>query len=146
MSDGSFHSGVWDATSKRPIVDGKFEHPITGALTPATGDRYCGPPDIDILITNIHESGGTESSPPPNHPFCGHLLSARPFPLEKVLWQVMKVVNEEGLEVHSLNAGSYGVTLVLAHEFKEGKGKGFREVADMMSNGLWEEDEEKEEG
>lgn len=58
----------------------------------------------------------------------------------------MKVVNEEGLEVHSLNAGSYGVTLVLAHEFKEGKGKGFREVADMMSNGLWEEDEEKEEG
>lgn len=50
----------------------------------------------------------------------------------------MKVVHEEGLGIHSLNATQYSVTLVLAHEFVGEEGKGFGQVADRMSNGLWE--------
>ncbi|CZR62689.1 uncharacterized protein PAC_12586 [Phialocephala subalpina] len=138
--DGSFHSGTWDATLKRPIVAQSTKiqlrenfvpqrkplplSPTSPTLTTIRGDQYFGPPDVDILITNIHESGGT-------------YRSARPFPLEKVLWQVMKVVREEGLEIHASTATTYGVTLVFAHEL-DGR-KGFSFVTDRISNGLWGE-------
>jgi hypothetical protein len=99
--NGSFHAGLWGDDHKRPIVGGKFEHPVTGLITTASTDSYSylGPPDVDIVIMNLHESGGV-------------YRAARPFPVERVLWHVTRVVKEMGLQLHSLNVSAYSVTIV----------------------------------
>jgi hypothetical protein len=129
--NGSFHTGAWDDDHKRPIIDGKFEHPVTGLVTTTSTDSYSylGPPSVDIVILNLHESGGV-------------YRAARPFPVEKVLWHVMRVVKEMGLQLHSLNASTYSATIVLASDLegKTHKGeKGFSAVSNRISNGLWDE-------
>ncbi|KUJ10540.1 uncharacterized protein LY89DRAFT_723718 [Mollisia scopiformis] len=132
-TDGSFHSGVWDYEAKRPVVDGKFEDPLTGELRDAKSEQYSGPPSVDIVIMNLYAS---EASGPDVY------RSARPFPVERILHHAMTVVKEEGLEIHCLNASLYSVTLVLACEIEERKDgrSGFSYVADRISNGLWAEE------
>jgi hypothetical protein len=129
--NGSFHAGLWDYDHKRPIVDGKFEHPVTGLVTTASKGSYSylGPPNVDIVVMNLHEKADC-------------YRAARPFPVERVLWHVMKVIKEMGLQFHSVNATPYSVTIVLASDL-EGKkyheDEGFLAVASRISNGLWNE-------
>jgi hypothetical protein len=72
--NGSFHASLWDDEHKRPIVGGKFEHSVTGLVTTVSTDSYSylGPPNVDIVIMNLHGSLGV-------------YRAARPFPVERVL-------------------------------------------------------------
>jgi hypothetical protein len=127
----SFHSGDWDYATKRPVVDGKFEDPVTGELRAQESSSYAGPPAVDIIIMNMHED------------YKGTYRSQRPFTVTAVLCHMMKIVKEEGLEIQSLNAMPYSVVLLLACEIPEREDgmKGFNWVADRISNGLYDEEE-----
>ncbi|KAL4878031.1 hypothetical protein BJY04DRAFT_221601 [Aspergillus karnatakaensis] len=125
------HTPPWDATGKRPIVDGKYNDPITGEIRTASGDEYAGPPSVDIIITNTHESSGE----------CMY-RTQRPFAMEKLLCWMMRVVGERGIELDSVVATEYAIRIVLEQELDP---DGFYEVADVMANGIWDE-EEKEKG
>lgn len=121
-----FHAGAWDYKANRPIVDGKIEDPITGQVRPITEDTeaYAGPPNVDLTITNIHENSS------------GVSRFQRPFPFERLLAHIMKIVDREGISLHALNATSYSITIVLAEDLEE-KG-GLSKIAFEMANGIWD--------
>ncbi|KAK5994622.1 hypothetical protein PT974_05103 [Cladobotryum mycophilum] len=119
-----FHSPGWDDDAKRPIVDGKYNDPATGELRSATGYIYAGPPAVDMVIMNLHESSNT------------HIFRAqRSFPVEKLLFQIMRVVHDRELEIDSINATAYAIRIVLAHELTSEE---FAEVYQEMANGMWQ--------
>ena len=62
--------------------------------------------------------------------------AARPFPMEKLLYQIMQIVNDRKLRLDSIQATSYTIRVVLAHELKVGE---LRDVANDMVNGIWKQ-------
>ncbi|KAF4987445.1 hypothetical protein FDECE_15435 [Fusarium decemcellulare] len=118
-----FHVPGWDEEAKRPIVDGKYNDPKTGELRTAAGYEYSGPPAVDIVVTSLHEDTTQ----------CVY-RAQRPFPVEKMLHQVMKVVHDRSLTIDSLIATTYHIRIVLAHEITPEE---FSQISDEMANGIW---------
>ncbi|KAL4895028.1 hypothetical protein BDV59DRAFT_200285 [Aspergillus ambiguus] len=119
------HAPAWDADTKRPIVDGKYNDPETGAVCEARGGEYSGPPAVDIVITNLHEDSA------------GNIYRGqRPFPVEKLLCWIIGVVEKRNLKLDSLVATTYAIRVVLAHELDQEQ---FLDVAGVMANGIWDQ-------
>ena len=89
-----FHAPSWHGDARTPVVDGRYEDPETGVIHVATDAEYCGgPPEVDIIILSIHE----ETS--------GFVYrSSRPFKIEHLLFQMVKIVNSRRIQIDSLNA------------------------------------------
>lgn len=117
-----FHPVHWDAEAKRPIVDGKYSDSKTGGLRTSTGAVYTGPPSVDIIIMNLHEDSNG-----------GIYRATRPFPVEKLLFHIMRIVHERGLQIDSVNATAYAIRIILAHELKK---EAFIEAAHAMLNAM----------
>jgi hypothetical protein len=107
---------MWDDKIHRPIVDNKTEDPLIGATQLASKNQYCGPPGVDLVIMNLHEDS------------MGTYRCSRPFPMEKLLSHLKKI------KVHSLNATSYCIIVVLASELMEGS----EDVSDRVANDIWD--------
>ncbi|KAJ4320928.1 hypothetical protein N0V84_005632 [Fusarium piperis] len=120
-----FHPVHWDAKAKRPIVDDKYNDPKTGELRTSTRAIYMGPPSVDIIIMNLHEDSNE-----------GIYCATRPFPVEKLLFHMMRIVHEHGLQIDSVNATAYAIRIILTHELKKEE---FIEAAHAMLNAIWDE-------
>ena len=119
----AIHTPSWDWVAKTPVVDGKIEDPKTGELRTASDTQYAGPPSVDMVIMSVHE----------DTTHCCY-RSQRPFPVEKLLYQIMRVVHDRKLAIDSLTATTYAIRIVLAHELTVDE---FYKVTDAMSNGIW---------
>ena len=106
----SFDSPVWDMESERPIVDGKYNDPVTGEIREATGYSYYGPPAVDIIVTSIHEDTAG----------CVR-RTAQTFPMEFILCHIFKIVEKRNLQLDSCLATKYSIRLTLAHELTPGE-------------------------
>lgn len=124
-SGDEFHAIYWDAEANRPIVDGKYIDPKTGELRPSTGAAYTGPSSVDIIIINLHEDSNE-----------GIYRATRSFPMEKLLFHMMRIVHERELQIDSVNATAYAVRIIMAHELKKEE---FIEAAHAMLNAIWDE-------
>jgi hypothetical protein len=115
---------LWDYATKRPIIGGNTIAVTTGDVRSA-GDAaaYEGPPSVDVVVSNLHEGSSSV------------MRAAIPLPIETVLAHVMRVVTERKLEVHTLVATKYALTLTLAHEFDEEGG--WNEAARELVLGAW---------
>ena len=122
----AFHSPGWDWEAQTPVVDGKIVDRKTGEVRTAGQDQeYIGPPAVDIVIMSLHENTN------------GIIYrSQRPFPVEKLLCNIMRVVHDRKLELDSLTATKYAIRIVLEHGLTR---KELLEVTDLMSNGIWDE-------
>lgn len=118
------HTPGWHGEARTPVVDGKYYDPNTGELRRASGGEYLGPPAVDIIVKSIH-ADTTQ---------CVY-RAARPFRVEALLWQVMKVVHERKLEIDSVVATAYAIRVILAHEITVEE---FGEIAGEMVNGIWD--------
>lgn len=124
MASTGFHSPPWHEDERTPIVDNKIISRNTGELLPGNGAGYLGPPAVDIVISNIHcDAEGYVSR------------NTRAFPVEKLLWQVMKVIEANDLEILSINVTTYSINVMLAHPATPSQ---MREWSDRMANGIWE--------
>jgi len=102
-----FHATPWDAHANRPVVDGKYQDPVTGELRTACGSIRGGPPSVDIVIMNINVSS------------CNYIARAsRDLPTRTLLCHIMKVVEQHMLGIDSVNATEYSIRLVLCHQFE----------------------------
>ncbi|KAM0425974.1 hypothetical protein ACHAPT_008913 [Fusarium lateritium] len=126
LHEDEFHPISWDYEAKRPIVDSKYNDPKTGELRTSTGAVYSGPPSVDIIIMNLHEDSNE-----------GIYRATRPFPVEKLLFHVMRIVHERRLKIDSLNATAYAIRVILAHELKKEE---FIEAAHAMLNAVWDQE------
>ena len=118
----------WHGDARTPVVDGKYHDPATGELRVASGDHgyYLGPPAVDIIIRSQHEDT------------CQCVYrAARPFPVEALLFQIMRVVHDRKLEVDSLNATPYAIRIILSHELTVEE---FKEYSLEMANGIWDQE------
>ncbi|KAF4979197.1 hypothetical protein FZEAL_4570 [Fusarium zealandicum] len=61
-------------------------------------------------------------------------IAQRPFPFEKLLFQIMRVVQDRELKAASLIATAYAIPILLAHELKLEE---FKSVANDMASGIW---------
>ncbi|RMJ17216.1 hypothetical protein CDV36_003121 [Fusarium kuroshium] len=120
-----FNPVYWDAEANRPIVDGQYNDPRTGELRTSTGAAYMGPPSVDIIIMNLHQDSNE-----------GIYRATRPFPMEKLLFHMMRIVHERGLQIDSINSTAYAIRIILAHELKKEE---FVETAHAMLNAIWDE-------
>ncbi|KAM6510089.1 hypothetical protein FALCPG4_017717 [Fusarium falciforme] len=120
-----FHPIHWDAEANRPVVDGKYNDPKTEELRTSTGTVYTGPPSVDIIIMNLHEDSNE-----------GIYRATRPFPVEKLLFHMMRIVHERELQIDSVNATAYAIRIILAHELKKEE---FIEAAHAMLNAIWDD-------
>ena len=91
-----FYAPSWHGDARTPVVDGKYEDPETGAIRVATdAEYYGGPPEVDIIILSIHEETR------------GFVYrSSRPFKVEHLLFQMVKIVNNRRIQIDSLNANA----------------------------------------
>ena len=106
----SFDSPVWDMESERPIVDGKYNDPVTGEIRKATGCSYYGPPAVDIIVTSIHaDTAGCVRR------------TAQTFPMEFILCHIFRIVEKRNLQLDSCLATKYSIRLTLAHELTPGE-------------------------
>ncbi|KAL2674093.1 hypothetical protein Neosp_012539 [[Neocosmospora] mangrovei] len=120
-----FRPVYWDAEDKRPIVDGKHNDPQTGELRISTGAAYSGPPSVHIIIMNLHEDSNE-----------GIFSATRSFPMEKLLFHMMRIVHERNLQVDSVNATQYAIRIILAHELNREE---FNEAARAMLGAIRDE-------
>ena len=120
------HGPVWHGEARTPVIDGKYHDPATDELRVASGDHgyYLGPPAVDMIVHSIHEATSNRT-----------FRAARPFTVEVLLYQVMRVVHDRKLEIDSLNATPYAIRITLAHELSNDE---FTEVALEMVNGVWD--------
>lgn len=118
-----FHSPKWDSKSKRPIVNQRYNDPQTGELHTATGPVYSGPPAVDIIVLNTH---------PKSQHCC--VRAQQPFPAEKILKLIVKLVSKHGLELDSLNMTKYAICVIIAQEMSKEE---FNKVAKDMAFGIW---------
>ncbi|BCS26664.1 uncharacterized protein APUU_51375S [Aspergillus puulaauensis] len=121
-----FHSPGWDYEARTPVVDGKYYDRKTGELRTASGPSYSGPPDVDIIIQNLHQDTNNRL-----------YRAARPFPVEILLFGIMKIVNERELRLDSLTATAYAIRVIVAHEMTVAEWDG---VVDEMANGIWKQE------
>ncbi|OAA60988.1 hypothetical protein SPI_05012 [Niveomyces insectorum RCEF 264] len=119
-----FHAGSWDWLARRPIVDNKIEDPVTGQVRTAGPEQVDGPPSVDLVITNLHDEA------------TGTYRASRPFPMEKLLAHVLRVVDVRKIALHAVTATRYSVTVVLVDDLVAAGG--FNIVANTMANGIWD--------
>lgn len=83
-------------------------------------------PDVDIIISNLHAE-------------TAHCLyrAVRPFPVEALLYRIMRVVYNKKLEIDSLTATQYTIRVILSHELTVAE---WEKVVDEMANGIWDQD------
>ncbi|UNI24511.1 hypothetical protein JDV02_010250 [Purpureocillium takamizusanense] len=119
-----FHTPGWHAAANTPVVDGKYLDRATGQVrTAADHVEYDGPPAVDIIIRNVHESSVE----------CV-FRAARPFPLRALLCHMARLLEEKNIELDSLFAAPYAIRVTLAHEFTHEE---FYDIAIEMANGIW---------
>lgn len=123
MTSGTgIHTPAWHPDEQTPVVDGKYYDKRTGELVVATDDSgYLGPPAVDIIITSV-----------------AHLcLSrwARAFPVEQLLWQVMKVIKTNNLALDSLSVTPYAIRIILSSPATSAE---MGHWANRMANGIWD--------
>ena len=88
-----------------------------------TGPEFLGPPAVDIVISSIAE------------PSLGSVWRcARRYPVQTILWEMMRLIHERQLEIDSLMVTKYAIRLVLAHEMTEEE---CREVSIAMTDRWW---------
>ncbi|OAQ62869.1 hypothetical protein VFPPC_16392 [Pochonia chlamydosporia 170] len=117
----------WHSDVRTPVVDGKYYDKKTGELRIASDhEEYSGPPAVDIIIKSQHEDTCQ----------CTY-RAARPFPVEALLWQIMRVVHDRKLEVDSLIATTYAIRIILCHKLTVDE---FHEISIEMANGIWNQD------
>lgn len=126
-----FHTPGWHESAHTPVVDGKYIDPQTGHVRSASGAEYIGPPAIDIIVSSIEEQTND----------CRY-RAQRAFPMEGVLWQIMKIVYKQKISIDSLTAAPYAIRLVLAQKMTPEE---FFQIADRVANRLGEEDGEEDE-
>ncbi len=120
----AIHTPGWHEHHRTPVIDNKYYDPKTGELCVASGQfEYLGPPAVDIIVSSMHEDTS----------HCKY-RAARPFAVEAVLCNVMRVVAEHKLEIDSLNATPYAVRIMLCNEMTVEQ---FNEVAIEMANGVF---------
>lgn len=121
----SIHTPHWHPDERTPVVDGKYYDKKTGELLVAADDSgYLGPPAVDIIISNLNYDTGLYVS-----------RWARQFPVEQLLWQIMKVVKANELQIASVNATLYSINIMLTAEATKEQMNG---LSDRMANGIWE--------
>jgi hypothetical protein len=110
------HYPVWDFDTKRPIVGGKIEDPVTGEVRDAGERKYNGPPHVDVVFMNLHEPSNM------------NVFRARcEPPLEDLLFRIVKIINDKSLQIHSLNVTLCNITLLLAGELTESQNEALRD-------------------
>lgn len=124
MHPDEFHAPGWDEESKRPIIDGKYNDPKTGELREAKGMVYSGPPAVDLVVMNLHEATANSV-----------FRIQQAFPVERILYHVMKVVHAGKIQIDSLTATQYAVRIVLAHELTQ---EGFDKFYGDILSGVWD--------
>lgn len=122
-----FYAPGWHGEARTPVVDGKYYDRATGELRVASGGEYGGPPEVDIIISSIHEDTTQ----------C-RFRASRPFPIEAILYHIMQVVHERKLEMDSLTATPYAIRVTLAHQLTADE---FSDVSMKMANGIWDQRE-----
>lgn len=117
----------WHEHAKTPVVDGKYVDRETGEIRTAEphSAEYLGPPAVDIIIQAIH-ADVTQ---------CVYRAS-RQYPMEALLYNIMKVVKERNLEGDSIMATTYAIRITLAGNVTTVDM--FSAVADEMSNGIFD--------
>lgn len=113
----------WHGEEKTPVVDGKYYDRKTGKLIAATGAEYSGPPAVDLMVMSRHSKE------------CNY-YSARHFPVTDLICHILRVVEEQKLEIDSLVVTTYAIRLIINDEMTVER---FTHVADRMSNGIWNE-------
>lgn len=121
------HTQGWYEEARTPVVDGKYEDPSTGQVLIADGAQYLGPPAVDIIVLSIHEAT-TDCV----------FRAARAFKMEHLLANIVRVVSQRDLDIDSLNASTYAIRVVLAHELTK---EDFGTVAVEVVNGFFEVEE-----
>ncbi|KAM4066827.1 hypothetical protein HRG_000845 [Hirsutella rhossiliensis] len=124
-----FYAPGWHEDAKTPVVDGKYYDRATGEVRVADAAEYGGPPAVDIIVSSIHQDTVGCST-----------RAARPFPVEALLYHIMRVIHDGKLELDSLIATQYAIRVVLSHELTV---DGFGDVADEMVNGIWKQEGEQ---
>ena len=105
MTSHTFHPGEWDVTTKRPIVDGKVTNAQTGEPQEAVGERYSGPPSIDVIWHNMNSASSFRNVRGPKHTT-----------MDKLFVAVAKHVEEGLYTLISVNATAYAFVIVCASD------------------------------
>lgn len=123
----AIHTPGWHADARTPVVDDKYYDRNTGELRVASNyQTYSGPPAVDIIINSQHEDTCR----------CTY-RAAREFPMEALLWQIMRVVHDRKLGIDSLVATPYAIRIIICHEITVEE---FRAISNEMANGIWHQD------
>lgn len=92
----------WDAEFKRPVVDGKFAHPLTGEILQAGNKGLIdGPPSIEIRLFNVDARVNVLN-----------INQSTPLSIDALYTAVSKQVEKGIFSIISVNASQYSFTLV----------------------------------
>ncbi|CAG9944031.1 unnamed protein product [Clonostachys rosea f. rosea IK726] len=118
----------WHGEAKTPVIDGKYIDRKTGKICLAGphDQEFLGPPAVDIVINSIY----SDDTPQVFH-------AQRSFPMEALLYQIMKVAKERKIALDSVTATPYAIRVILGQT--EISKESFVEASLEMVNGIFDD-------